>query len=232
MKLLKKEWLQLLILAAPFCAAALLWDKLPDRLPIHWNFRGEVDGYAGKSFGVLVMPIVNVALVILISFLPRLDPKCRNYDPETKASIAGVFRICRLAISLFYSSLMLATFSVALGFHLDTARFAAGGVGVMIAVMGNSMGKLRPNWFAGFRTPWSLESRTVWMKTHRLGGRLMVGSGICLFAESLLLPIRLCFLAGVVPMIILVGIVPAPYSYFSYRAEKKISEAVHCPKNF
>jgi uncharacterized membrane protein len=232
MKLLKKEWLQLLILAAPFCAVALLWDKLPDRLPVHWNIRGEVDGYAGKSFGTLFMPIVNVALVVLISFLPRLDPKCRNYDAETKASIAGVFRICRLAFSLFLSALTLAIFAVALQFHLDIVRFVVGGLGVLFAVMGNSMGKLRPNWFAGFRTPWSLESRTVWIKTHRLGGRLMVGSGICLFAESLLLPIWLCFLAGVVPMIILVGIVPAAYSYFSYRAEKKISETVHCPKNF
>ncbi len=62
--------------------------------------------------------------------------------------------------------------------------------------MGNSMGKLRPNWFAGFRTPWSLESRTVWIKTHRLGGRLMVGCGLGIFVESLFLPARLCLLAG------------------------------------
>src|ERR1035437_7463042 len=144
MKLLKKEWLQLLILAAPFCAAALLWDKLPDRLPIHWNFRGEIDGYAGKNFGVFVMPIINVALVVLIIFLPRLDPKRRNYDAEINASIAGVFRICRLAISLFLSALTLAAFAVALHFHLDIVRFVVGGLAVIIAVMGNSMGKLRP----------------------------------------------------------------------------------------
>lgn len=109
----------------------------------------------------------------------------------------------------------------ALQFKFDLSRFVAGGVGLLFAVMGNSMTKLRPNWFAGFRTPWSLESRTVWIKTHRLGGRLMVGSGVCLFAESLLLPTKLCFFAGVLPMIILVGIVPLIYSYFSYRAEKK-----------
>ena len=232
MKLLRNEWLQLLILAAPFCAAALLWDRLPDRLPVHWNIRGEIDGYAGKNFGALFLPILNVALVVLISFLPRLDPKCRNYDAETKASIVGVFRICRLAFSLFFTALVLAMYAVALHFHLDITRFIAGGLGVMIAVMGNSMGKLRPNYFAGFRTPWSLESHTVWTRTHRLGGRLMVGSGICLFAESLLLPTKLCFLAGVLPMIILIGIVPAAYSYFSYRAEKKASETVHRPKNF
>ncbi len=123
MKLLKNEWLQLLILAAPFCAAALLWDKLPDRMPIHWDFRGEIDGYAGKTFGVLFLPLLNVALVVLITFLPRLDPKCRNYDAETKASIAGVFKVCRLAFSLFLSALTVAILLCALQFHFDFARF-------------------------------------------------------------------------------------------------------------
>lgn len=227
MKLLKNEWLQLLILAAPFCAAALLWDKLPDRLPIHWNIRGDIDGYAGKTFGALFLPAINVALVILIGFLPRLDPKCQNYDVETKASIAGVFKVCRLAFSLFLSVLTVAILLFALKFQFDLTRFLVGALGLLFAVMGNSMGKLRPNWFAGFRTPWSLESRAVWIKTHRLGGRLMVGSGICLFAESLFLTTRLCFLAGVLPMIILVAIVPAAFSYFSFQAEKKASDTVH-----
>jgi hypothetical protein len=55
----------------------------------------------------------------------------------------------------------------------------------------------------------------------------MVGCGVGMFVESLFLPAWLCLLAGGVPMIILVGIVPVAYSYFSYRAEKKISEAAH-----
>jgi len=219
--MLKNEWPQLLILAAPFIAAALLWHKLPDRLPIHWNYRGEVDGYAGRTFGALFLPLINVALTVLIAFLPRLDPKCRNYDADTKASIAGVFKVCRLAMSVFLSTLCIAIFAAGLNFHFDLARFIVGGLGLTLAVMGNSMTKLRPNWFAGFRTPWSLESRTVWTKTHRLGGRLMVLCGLAMFGESLFLSPLGCFLGGVLPMIILVGIVPAAYSFFSYRAEKR-----------
>ena len=57
---LKKEWLQILILAVPYGAAALLWDRLPEQLPNHWNFHGEVDGYAGKVFGTLFLPTVGV----------------------------------------------------------------------------------------------------------------------------------------------------------------------------
>jgi uncharacterized membrane protein len=205
MKLLKNEWLQLLILAVPFCVAAMLWNKLPDQMPIHWNIRGEIDGYAGKTLGALSLPILNVGIVALLAFLPRLDPKCRNYDAETKASIAGVFKVCRLACSLFLSVLTIAIFLVSLRFQFDIARFILGGAGLLIVTMGNSMTKLRPNWFAGFRTPWSLESRTVWIKTHRLGGRLMVVCGLGMFVESLFLPAWLCLLAGGVPMLVLVS---------------------------
>ena len=99
-------------------------------------------------------------------------------------------------VSLFVSAVAVAMYSVALGSPLDLMRFLTGGLGVMFAVLGNSMGKLRPNYFAGFRTPWTLQSRTVWIKTHRLGGRLLVGGGILILIESRLVPSSLCLIAA------------------------------------
>jgi uncharacterized membrane protein len=58
----------------------------PDRFPIHWNIRGEVDGYAGKTGGAFFLPMFNAVMAALTAVLPRLDPKCRSYDPETRAS--------------------------------------------------------------------------------------------------------------------------------------------------
>jgi uncharacterized membrane protein len=216
---LKSEWLQLLILAAPFCAVALLWDKLPERLPIHWNYRGEIDGYAGKAYGTLFLPLINLGMALLLLVLPKLDPKCRKYDPETKASVAGVFRVCRLSVTLLLAVVAGAMLAVTLGLPLNFSRVVMAGFGGILVVMGNSMGRLRPNYFAGFRTPWTLESGTVWLKTHRLGGRLMVLSGAGVLLESWLLPVRFLILAGAVPVVLLAGIVPAAYSYFCYRAE-------------
>lgn len=224
---LKKEWVQIIILAVPYCAAALLWDRLPAKLPIHWNYRGEVDGYAGKVFGTLFLPSVGVVMALLLPLLRRLDPKCRNYDEETKASIAGVFRTSRLAISLFMTVISLATLAVAMNVPVNISRVVTGGMGVLFIVLGNCMGRLRPNYFAGFRTPWSLESRTVWLKTHRLGGRLMMLCGAGVLVESFVLPVPVLIFAAVIPVLILVGIVPAVYSYFSYRAERKAAGLPH-----
>ena len=37
MKIIKNEWLQILILAVSFSAVALLWDKLPAQMPTRWD---------------------------------------------------------------------------------------------------------------------------------------------------------------------------------------------------
>src|SRR5215207_8962166 len=86
MKLLKNEWLQLLILLLPFCAAILLWDSLPDRMPIHWNARGEIDGYANKPFAALFVPAVNVAIAAIFLVVSAIDPRVLRSQPEVRAS--------------------------------------------------------------------------------------------------------------------------------------------------
>jgi uncharacterized membrane protein len=53
-------------------------------------------------------------------------------------------------------------------------------------VLGNYLGKTRSNFFAGVRTPWTLSSEYSWEKTHRLGGRLFVATGLATVAVSLL----------------------------------------------
>ena len=153
MKLLKKEWLQLLILITPFCAAALLWDKLPERFPVHWNAHGEVDGYGGKTFGVIFPAVLNLGLALLLGLLPRIDPKCRNYDDETKISVARIFKIGRLVLTTFLTCAILGICANALHRQFDMTRFAVSALALMFIVLGNFMGKLRPNYFMGFRTP-------------------------------------------------------------------------------
>jgi uncharacterized membrane protein len=61
-------------------------------------------------------------------------------------------------------------------------------LGLLLVGLGGMMGKIRPNWFVGIRTPWTLSSKAAWVKTHRLGGFLMVAAGILTMASTLLGP--------------------------------------------
>ncbi len=58
---------------------------------------------------------------------------------------------------------------------------------VFFVVLGNFLGNLRPNYFVGIRTPWTLENPETWRATHRLGGRLMFFGGLILLIAQLFL---------------------------------------------
>jgi uncharacterized membrane protein len=227
MKLLKNEWLQLLILAVPFCAVALLWDKLPARMPTHWNARGEIDDYSGKAFGSLFMPVTNIFLAALLAGLARVDPRVKNADADAGANMARIFKIIRLLITGFGVCVEFAILAFCTHYHFDMTRFVVGLMALLFIILGNLMNKLRPNYFMGIRTPWTLESRTVWLKTHRLGGQTMFAGGIVMLFLAFLLPVEQLVWWGIVPISILITIVPVGYSYFCYRAEKKNSETAH-----
>ncbi|MDB6112265.1 MAG: hypothetical protein JWR69_4015 [Pedosphaera sp.] len=112
MKTLKAEWPQILVLAAPFLAAALFWNQIPARMPVHWNAQWQIDGYANKTFAVLFLPCLNLGVAALIGVLPAIDPKIRKYDEATRASVRRVARAIRLALTAFLTVLQLAIVAI------------------------------------------------------------------------------------------------------------------------
>ena len=222
MKIPKREWLQILILAVPFCVAALLWNKLPDRMPNHWGINGQVDGYASKPVAALLLPCINLAFTALMLVLPRIDPKFARYDEETKASLRRTFAAMRLAVTLYLSSLALVVVVTPLYPAIRIPTVIGSGAGLLLMVLGNLMTKLRPNWFFGIRTRWTLESRDIWIKTHRLGGRLMMAGGVCILIFGLLLPMKLFVICVLLPAAAIMSIVPIVYSYVIWNQSRSV----------
>jgi uncharacterized membrane protein len=65
----------------------------------------------------------------------------------------------------------------------------------------------------GVRTPWTLASDAVWVGTHRLAARLLVGAGalgaLAIFAGA---PVAPCFV-----LLMAAALWPVAYSYILYR---------------
>jgi uncharacterized membrane protein len=145
----------LLILAVIAATSAWAWTTLPDRIPVHWNLAGEADRYGTKGGTLFILPAVALATYLLLVFLPRIDPGRANY-----ARFAGSYTVLRTAVLALqlgiYSVVLLAT----AGAQVDGALLVSLGMGALFLVLGNVMGKLRPNWFVGIRTPWTLSSAT------------------------------------------------------------------------
>jgi uncharacterized membrane protein len=168
------EGLQLTIVAAMFVTAAVRWGSVPDRIPVHWNAAGQVDGYGGKFVGLLLIPIMSVGLYLLLRYLPRIDPARRNYE-----SFAGTYMLLRVVLMLYLGFFYVVT-NLAIGNPegVPMTSLILGAIGVLFIILGGAMGKFRPNWFAGIRTPWTLTSKLSWVKTHRAGGRVFIVAGL------------------------------------------------------
>jgi uncharacterized membrane protein len=167
------EWFQLALIGAMFATAAIRWGSVPDRIPIHWNAAGEVDGYGGRFAGLLLEPLMTLGMYLLIKYIPRIDPARKNY-----ASFAGTYLLIRV-VFVVYLAFVYGVTNLAIGREKAVAadRLIIGAVGVLFMVLGGAMGKIRPNWFAGIRTPWTLTSKLSWVKTHRMGGRVFIAAG-------------------------------------------------------
>ena len=180
MKLRRSEAVSLVLIAAALLASAVLYARLPERMPSHWNARGEVDSFVSKPFGPFLAPALMAALLLVFLALPAISP--RGFRFESFRPAWGVLQAAILGLLLFIHVLVLLS---AMGKPVDMARGAEAGVGLLIAILGNFLGKVTRNFFVGIRTPWTLASEEVWLRTHRLGGKLFVVAGLAMFLLGL-----------------------------------------------
>jgi uncharacterized membrane protein len=191
-------------------AAAIVWPHVPEQIPTHWNIQGQPDGYSGKLFGLLIFPALAFGLYLLLMFAPRLDPGYRNYQ-----NFAGTYLAIRVSVLCFMVAVDGIIVLGALGRPVDVNAGTCVAVGVLFVILGNFMGKIRPNWFAGVRTPWTLSSKTSWNKTHRQAGWLFIAMGVLIGVAGFVQTVWMFALTGVFFIGCMVWLVV--YSYLVYR---------------
>ena len=184
LRFLRREPLQIVLLALPFALAAAWWNKVPPVVATHWGVHGQPNGWMPKAPGLLLAPSLNVGLCLLLAFLPRLDPRLRGNPVADSARYRRIVRIYRHAITAFIALVALAVIAVAAGWRVDIGLLSVNGVLVLFLVMGNFLGSLQPNYFVGCRTPWTLQDADTWRATHRTTGRLMVFGALALLAAE------------------------------------------------
>jgi immunity protein, SdpI family len=204
----------ILVLAAMLAASAWAWIVLPvgAHVPVHWNIEGRIDRYAGKTFGLLIMPGIGVVITALFLALPYIEPRRAHLMQSSKLyatvwlGVLGILAIAQADIVL-----------TATGNYHGSIALPVSAVGVLFIVLGNYLGKTRSTFLMGIRTPWTLSSELSWAKTHRLGGRLFIVLGIAIIvtvfvSPKLLLPV---ILVGMLGLTLIVTV----YSYLVWRGD-------------
>ncbi len=210
----RTEWLQWLLLAGMFLLAGITWARAPDRIPVHWGISGHVDRYGGKFEGLLLPPLVGLAIYLLMVWIPRIDPARANYQ-----AFAGAYTTLRLAVLALVAALDGMLQLVIRGHAVRVQTVVPLLIGALFLVVGHVLGKLHPNWFVGIRTPWTLSSRLAWERTHRAGSRLFVALGLLVMLVAV---VRAAWAIWFVLGAALAGALSlVTYSYFAWRSDPK-----------
>lgn len=211
-----KKWIALMwaLSVIPFLLVAALWAKLPERVPTNWGFDGSVS-YSGKG-NLWFLAALGPGMAVLFQVLPRLDPKKKNYE-----KFEGLYGGFAVIMELFMAVLVgiVLTESLRPG-TLNVGKLVMVLVCLLFVGIGCILGKVKPNWFMGIRTPWALSDPDVWNKTHRLGGWVFFLLGLGNIPVALLCPEKVC---AVVFFVTLMAGVALLYvmSYRFYKAKEK-----------
>jgi uncharacterized membrane protein len=212
----------MLVVIGMLAAAWMVGSALPADVPLptHWGLDGQPDQFSDKWTALLMPAGLVGGISLLLFFLPALEPRRQGLERSQ-----GLYLWSWAALIIMGVIIQLAVTSVALRWPVHGTSFILGGVGLVFALIGNQLGKSRSMYLIGIRTPWTLASEEVWIKTHRLAGKLMAGGGLLMIVAAFLpLP------SGLVATLIigvLVGAVAVPvaYSYFLWRAELRRNQA-------
>lgn len=210
---LAKELPIIITVMLPFIYLAYIWNTLPAQVPIHWNAQGEIDGYAGRISLLLIPFALPVLTYIIFSFIPKLDPKGKIGLMGTKyhnLKLLLVAMMSLLALFIIHSSKKAS---------IGNMNYIFAGLGIIFIILGNFMKTIKPNYFLGIRTPWTLENGQVWRETHELAGKLWFIGGLLITILTLLLPKEYGFNLFI-SITVLLALVPIIYSYLRFQKYK------------
>ena len=211
MEKFKKEIPYLAVSLLPFVYLAYIWPSLPQRVPMHWNASGEIDRWGDKS-ETLMIPILMTGLVyVLFLILPKIDPKGKLESMGNKLNSFRMILTCFMSVLSIYILYGIKT-------HNADPKMLFPLLGLLFAFLGNYMKTMKPNYFIGFRTPWTLENEEVWKKTHKMGGMLWFIGGL-LMTFTFLLEGK-TQLYTFMAILVVITIIPVVYSYLEFQKQK------------
>ncbi len=210
----KGKWLIMVVTAViPLLVTAVLFNRLPDLIPMHWDVNGQIDAYYPKFPWAFMAPVIGILIVLFMDILPKLDPKRENYD-----KFKSQYQYIKIFMLLFFVVIQFITISVSLGAaFIKVDMIIKLMVGIMFIFIGNLMPKLKHNYFVGIKTPWTIANESVWLKSHRHGGFIWFATGFALFG--------LAFIPGSISaaiyfsLILIASFEPIIYSYLCFRKE-------------
>lgn len=215
MKLLSaKFFLVLVLVTAPIIYLKIVYDKLPEKVAVHFGADMQPDRFGDKSelWNIIIILMgVSFLLYILMVNLGKIDPKnqsMQSKDLIEKIGLSVVTFLSLISIYIIYNS-----------YNPTIGNFIFILLGGFFTYLGNFMYNVKPNYFVGIRLPWTLENEDNWRKTHHLGGKIWVIGGLLIILTGILLSPALMYKI-LLPILLIMVLIPVIFSYRYYEKSK------------
>lgn len=208
----------------------MIWlHFLPDQVPLHFDFHGNIDRW-GSKWEQLLLPAVALVMALVFVLAERAQLKKAAEDEKLLARTMAnmkVMQVAMLAGNLMFTGITITMLCIASrGGAANNAksseiilRVAAILVGFTFLINGNYMPKVKMNSIIGFRCGWSMLNDMTWQKCNRFAGQISILLGFVLIVCSALLPTNWISLSFIV-LLSLSIICDLLYAAKVYREEK------------
>lgn len=200
-----EELVLIVLTILPILYLFLNCNQLPESMPIHFDVHGDPNGY-GSRWVYFWLP---VGLYFLMLVLPKIDPRKANYEV-----FGGSYYKLRVILTLFIGLINVGIIWGVVHNGSSVHKFLPLLIFFLFMLIGNYLGNIRPNYFVGIKVPWTLNSDEVWIRTHKMAGKLwfwgsIVGMALYFVSER--------FDWVFISLLAILVVVPVVYSYVIYQ---------------
>lgn len=184
-------------LAVITAAAAI--TILPDNIPVHFGLDGNVDR-VGSKYEIFLFAGIVIAVTAFGILYRRKSEKAQQNASDEKAAAhaAGNARICGIICTTMNAVMIgMELVFICIGYNgiqqisgTEGELYCSATVmlmGILFAVLGNIMPKMKMNGFMGLRTTWSMKNDEVWARSQRMGGTVTFFGGVAIILSGIIL---------------------------------------------
>ena len=162
--------LSTLLCFGPMIYGLIMWEKLPEQMPIHFNAAGNVDRWGGRWVNVILFPLLMVLgnAVVHLSF----NIKARKMGENVNSKLPGVFK---WFMPLLCYAISFIVYSYSFGSEIEPTKIITTVCSILFIIIGNYFPKLE-KWMLNIPVK---DKNLTWVK-RTLGWAFMIAGLVSL----------------------------------------------------
>lgn len=165
------------IILIPLFVGLILWNVLPEKLPISFDSDGTANDECDKALAVLGLPLFIFVCHIFCIYMSAHDPKKRNISDKEYGIVVWICPIGSIIAGT-------AIYTHALDANIPLLPIIQAVFGVGLIIIGNYLPKNKQNRTLGIRLPWTLSDSENWNRTHRFAGKIWIIAGLLMIVNA------------------------------------------------